>query len=119
MLFGLTGAPATFSQMTADNLGDLIGTLIELLVDDSRMAGDNFHTKLNNLRTLFDRIRAKGLSLSAAKSKFFMTEATFAGARVGPDGIKLDLTVKGTIISLCYWSCHIVTLKLFVLLPLS
>lgn len=28
----------------------------------------------------------------AKKTQFFMTEATFAGARVGPEGIKPDLT---------------------------
>ena len=33
-----------------------------------------------------------GLSLSVAKSKFFVTEATFAGRQAGPDGIKPDLT---------------------------
>jgi transposase InsO family protein len=92
MPFGLTGAPSTFAQMTADTLGDLVGTLFELFVDDGGMAGDVFETKLANLRTFFNRVRDKGLSLSAAKSQFFMTEAVFAGARIGPDGIKPDFT---------------------------
>ena len=92
MPFGLTGAPSTFGGMTADALGDLIGILIELFVDDGGLAGDNFETMLANTRTLLQRVSEKGLSLSAAKCKFFMTEATFAGARVGPDGIKPDLT---------------------------
>ena len=92
MPFGLTGAPSTFGQMTADALGDLIGTLLELFVDDGGLAGDDFGTMLANTRQLLQRAREKGLSLSAAKCKFFVTEATFAGARVGPDGIKPDLT---------------------------
>ena len=92
MPFGLTGAPSTFNGMTAKALGDLIGTLLELFVDDGGLAGDDFETMLTNTRQLLQRVRKKGLSLSAAKSKFFMTEATFAGARVGPDGIKPDLT---------------------------
>ena len=92
MPFGLTGAPSMFGGMTADALGDLIGILIELFVDDGGLAGDNFETMLTNMRTLLQRVSEKGLSLSAAKCKFFMTEATFAGARVGPDGIKPDLT---------------------------
>jgi hypothetical protein len=45
-----------------------------------------------NIWTLLTRVRGKGLSLSAAKSSFFMTEAVFAGARVGPTGIKPNLT---------------------------
>jgi len=83
MPFGLTGAPSTFAQMTAKALGDLTGTLIELFVDDGGMAGDEFNTVMDNLRILFLRVREKGLSLSAVKSQFFMSEATFAGGRVG------------------------------------
>ena len=92
MPFGLTGGPSAFGQMTATALGDLIGTLIELFVDDGGQAGDDFNIMLGNTRKLLQRISEKGLSLSAAKSKFFVTEATFAGGRVGPDGIKPDLT---------------------------
>jgi hypothetical protein len=92
MPFGLTGAPSSFGQMTAAALGDLIGILFELFVDDGGLAGDNFETMLGNTRQLLQRISEKGLSLSASKSKFFMTEATFAGGRVGPEGIKPDLT---------------------------
>jgi transposase InsO family protein len=92
MPFGLTGAPSTFAELTAQTLGDLVGTLLELFVDDGGMAGDDFHQTLNNIRTLLLRVREKGLSLSATKSSFFMTEAVFAGARVGPAGIRPDLT---------------------------
>ena len=92
MPFGLTGGPSTFGGMTADALGDLIGILIELFVDDGGMAGDDFKIMLANTIRLLLRIRETGLSLSASKSKFFVTEAKFAGGRVGPDGIKPDLT---------------------------
>jgi RNase H-like domain found in reverse transcriptase/Reverse transcriptase (RNA-dependent DNA polymerase) len=92
MPFGLTGAPSTFAEMTAQALGDLVGILFELFVDDGGMAGDDFTETLTNIRTLLTRVREKGLSLSATKSSFFMTEAVFAGGRVGPTGIKPDLT---------------------------
>jgi hypothetical protein len=92
MPFRLTGAPSTFAEMTAQALGDLVGILFELFVDNGGMARDNFPETLTNIRTLLTRVREKGLSLSATKSKFFMTEATFTGARVGPTGIKPDLT---------------------------
>jgi hypothetical protein len=92
MPFGLTGAPSTFAKMMATALGDLVGTLFKLFVDDGGMAGDNFETAIADIRTLLTRIQEKGLSLSAAKSNFFATEAVFAGARVGPGGIKPDLT---------------------------
>ena len=73
-------------------LGDFIGTLIKLFVDDGGLAGDNFEMMLGNTRRLLQQISETRLSLSATKSKFFMTEATFAGGRVGPNGIKPDLT---------------------------
>ena len=78
--------------MTANVLGDFIGTLIELFVDDGGLPGDEFKTMLANMRKLLQHISETGLSLSATKSKFFMMEATFAGGRVVPDGIKPDLT---------------------------
>ena len=91
MPFGLTGAPSTFGGMTADALGDLIGILFELFVNDGGLARDNFEIMLANTRQLLQQISEKGLSLSATKSKFFIMEATFAGGRVGPEGIKPDL----------------------------
>ena len=92
MPFGLMGAPSTFAEMTVNTLGDLVGTLFELFVDDGSMARDIFETALMNIWTLFVCIQEKNLSLSAAKSSFFMTESTFAGAQVRLSGIKSDLT---------------------------
>ena len=92
MPFGLTGAPSTFGGMTARALGDLTEIPFDLFMDDGGMAGDNFKTMLENTGRLLQRIVETGLSLSAAKSKFFVTEATFTGGRVGPEGIKPNLT---------------------------
>lgn len=92
MPFGLTGTPSMFGEMTAKTLGNLVGTLFELFVDDGAMAGDNFDVLLGDLRVLLMRVWEKGLSLSASKSCFFITEAVFAGVRVGPSGIHLNLS---------------------------
>jgi hypothetical protein len=92
MPFGLTGAPSTFANMTADALGDLVGILFELFVDDGGMAGDDFETMLTDTVTLLTRVREKNLSLSASKSGFFLSDAVFAGGRVGKDGIYPDLS---------------------------
>lgn len=92
MPFGLTGAPSTFAKLTADHLHDLLsdGTM-ELFVDDGATAGDDFDALLARLRWIFVRVRERGLSLSAAKSEFFVTETVFAGATVGPKGVTPDL----------------------------
>lgn len=91
MPFGLMGAPSCFAKMTADALGDMVGRLIELFVDDGGMAGSDFRTKLTNLTTFFERCRATGLSLSAQKTEQFVSEAIFAGERVVLEGVRGDL----------------------------
>ena len=93
MPFGLTGAPTTFAHVTAEKLGDILPKLnIELLIDDGGMAGDCFEDLLNSTRRFFMRVRETQLSLSAKKSKFFMTEIVFAGSIIGPNSIKPDAT---------------------------
>jgi hypothetical protein len=84
MPMGLTGAPSTFGMTTGGALGDLVGTKIQLFVDDGGMAGDVLEDKMADLRMVFERVRKHKLSLSAQKMQFFMTEAMFAGNRVGP-----------------------------------
>ena len=93
MPFGLTGAPSTFAHMTATHLHDLLtDEVMELFVDDGGAAADSFDDMVAKLRRILTRVRERKLSLSAAKSQFFMTEAVFAGGRVGPKGVLPDLT---------------------------
>ena len=81
MPFGLTGALATFGNVTANKLRDLPAPLgIELLVDNGSIAGDEFDTMLDCTRQLFTQVQKTGLSLSTKKSEFFMTEMIFAGS---------------------------------------
>jgi hypothetical protein len=48
MPFRLTGAPSTFSEMTAQALGNLVSILFELFIDDGGMAGDDFPETLGH-----------------------------------------------------------------------
>jgi hypothetical protein len=92
MPFRLTGAPSSFGNMTANNLSDLlVEEVMELFVDDGGSAADTFEEMMDKLIRIFNRIRERGLSLSASKSEFFMTEMVFAGATVGPKGVQPDL----------------------------
>ena len=92
MPFGLTGAPTCFNDMTAREMGDLKDKLFQLFVNDSGMASDEFNQHITDFCTLLNRVRDRKLSLSTSKTELFMTEAVFARATVGPDGIKPDLT---------------------------
>ncbi|QRV83692.1 Retrovirus-related Pol polyprotein from transposon [Ceratobasidium sp. AG-Ba] len=91
MPFGLTGAPTTFCEMVAAAFHDLIGNVLEVWMDDVATACNDFNACLTNMRLIFAKCRAHGLSLSPAKTVLFMTEARFAGARCSSDGVRPDL----------------------------
>jgi hypothetical protein len=92
MPMGLTGAPSTFADMTATHLHDLTAdTTMELFVDDGGCAADTFDEMLTKLEHIFEHCRERKLSLSPTKCRLFMTETTFAGATVGPQGVQPDL----------------------------
>ena len=92
MPFGLTGAPSTFANMTAQHLYDLIvEEIMELFVDDGGAGVDTFEEMMSKLMKIFTRIRETNLSLSASKCEFFMSQIVFAGASVGQKGVQPDL----------------------------
>jgi hypothetical protein len=68
-------------------------------MDDIYLPGDDFDTKLTNLRKLFTHCRDKGLSLSPSKTKLFFTDVLFAGTMVGPDGIKPNLDKVSAVVN--------------------
>jgi hypothetical protein len=91
MPFGLTDAPTEYGAMCASKLHDLlVAAVMELFVDDGGTAADTFEGMMDKLTIIFDRFREAKLSLSARKTKLFMTEAVFAGATVGPKGVAPD-----------------------------
>ncbi|QRV78793.1 Retrovirus-related Pol polyprotein from transposon opus [Ceratobasidium sp. AG-Ba] len=92
MPFGLTGAPTTFCEVISAAMHDLIGTELEVWMDDVAAPSDDFDVGLGSLRTIFLKCRTHGLSLSPAKTVLFMTEARFAGARCSKEGVRPDLS---------------------------
>jgi hypothetical protein len=91
MPFSLTGAPSTFNNMTETQLYDLL--------DDGGTAENTFKEMMNKLTQIFTRICEVGLSLSASKCEFFMSQIVFAGASVGQKGVQLDLKKLTAIIN--------------------
>jgi transposase InsO family protein len=99
MPFGLTGAPSTFAEVTANHLGDMIAAEeMELFVDDGGQAGDEFEEMMRRLKKLLQRVRERKLSLSAKKTKLFQPEAVFAGATVSRKGVTPDTTKLTTVV---------------------
>jgi hypothetical protein len=73
------------------SITDMIGWELVNWIDNICMPGDVFEIKLLNLHCFFERCCSKSLSLSPSKTKLFLTEALFAGAVIGPQGIKPNL----------------------------
>jgi hypothetical protein len=93
MPFGVTGGPSEFGHVTGKRFYDLIAeSILELFVDDGGMASDSFDEGIKKLRALLNRVRREKMSLSPSKLRLFMTEAVFAGAQVGPQGVSPDST---------------------------
>jgi hypothetical protein len=91
MPFGVTGGPSEFRHVTAVRFHDLIAkSLLELFVNDGGMASNSFEEGINKLRILLERVRREKMSLSPSKLRLFMSEAVFAGAQVGPNGVSPD-----------------------------
>jgi hypothetical protein len=99
MPFGLTGAPATFGELIAIALNDMIGKELVNWMDDICLPGDDFTMKLGNLRKFFTRCRDKTLSLSPSKTKLFFTEVPFAGVMVGPSSTKPNLNKVAAVVN--------------------
>jgi Reverse transcriptase (RNA-dependent DNA polymerase) len=100
MPFGVTGGPSEIAHVTGERFYDLIAkAVLELFVDDGGITADSFDKGIDKLRTLLDRVRRKKMSLSPSKLKLFMTEAVFAGAQVGPQGVSPDSTKLTAIVN--------------------
>ena len=100
MPFGITGGPSEFGDLTAQRVHDLIAEeIIELFVDDGGSASNTFEEGLSRLRIILERVRREKLSLAPSKLKLFMTEAVFAGATVGPNGVSPDSAKLTAIVS--------------------
>ena len=91
MPFGLTGVLATFCEMVAITLEDMIGCKLVNWMGDICLPGDDFETKMTNLHRFFTHCCDWGLSLSPSKTKLFFTDVLFSGTIIGPDGIKPNL----------------------------
>ncbi|KIJ66666.1 hypothetical protein HYDPIDRAFT_85242, partial [Hydnomerulius pinastri MD-312] len=72
---------------------------LELFVDNGGTAANTFEEMIAKLTRIFHRCREHRLSISPTKSRFFMTETVFAGATVGPNGVKPDLAKLTAIVN--------------------
>ena len=92
MPFGLCNAPATFERLMDKILHGYLWERCMCYLDDIIIYGHTFPQALENLRAVFERIRASGLKLQPKKCELFRTELLYLGFVVNGDGVKPDPT---------------------------
>jgi hypothetical protein len=100
MPFGVTGGPSEFGNLTTQRIHDLITDgIIKMFVDNGGSAANTFEQGLANLQLILKRVHHEKLSLALSKLMLFMTEAMFAGAVIGPNGVSPDSTKLTAIVN--------------------
>jgi hypothetical protein len=89
-LQGQTDAVFLFQNGMSEVLGNLLEYCVLLWVDDVFQYASCFNDLLTNLRTLFSRVKAKGVTLNSLKSTLCSISVTWCGRKVDSQGLKLD-----------------------------
>ena len=102
MSFGLCNAPGTFQRLVMSIFSDMIGTCIEVFMDDFTVHGDSFDSCLDNLDKVLARCIEKNLVLNYEKCHFMVSHGVVLGHIVSAEGIKVDKAKIDIISSLPY-----------------
>jgi hypothetical protein len=90
---GITGAPTMFCEALTMRLYDfLVSYTMELFMDDGGCSTNTFEDMMNTLEAIFKCFKECKFSIAPSKTRLFITETKFAGATVGPSGVKPDLS---------------------------
>ena len=90
MPFGLCNAPATFERLMERVLNGLLWDRCMCYLDDIIVYGTTFQMALENLKTVFDRVRKHGLRLQPKKCDLFKKEVLYLGFFVNEQGVRPD-----------------------------
>ena len=67
MPFGLCNAPTTFQRCMTSIFSDMVGSFLDVFMDDFSILGDSFDECLKNLSMVLERCQEKNLVLSWEK----------------------------------------------------
>ncbi|KAM2987081.1 hypothetical protein FF2_007279 [Malus domestica] len=90
MPFGLKNASATYQQAMNTIFHDLIGTIVEVYIDDVVIKSKRQQTHLDDLRQAFLHMRQHNLKMNPAKCAFGVSAGNFLGFLVHHRGIEVD-----------------------------
>lgn len=92
MPFGLKNAPATFQRAMNYILGDYIGHICYVYLDDVIIVGYNLKNHLENIEKVLKRLSDFNLKIQLDKCEFLKRETEFLGHIITSNGIKPDPT---------------------------
>lgn len=99
MPMGLTNACATFQRLMNHVLGDLIGNICAVYLDDIIIYSDNIEEHFKHIQMVCDRLRQHNLKISLKKCKFFQTRIEYLShiiedAKIMPNLKKVEAITK-------------------------
>ena len=90
MPFGLCNAPATFQRLMDLVLAGLQWSHCLVYLDDVIVLGKSFSDHLQNLQTVFARLRQAGLKLKPTKCSLLQQKVQYLGHIVSRSGVAVD-----------------------------
>ena len=90
MPFGLHSAPATFQRLMDRILGPELEPFCFAYLDDIIILGETYEDHENNLRQVFQRLRAANLKVNPEKCQFGRKSLKYLGHLITSDGIGTD-----------------------------
>ncbi|CAK1603215.1 unnamed protein product [Parnassius mnemosyne] len=88
MPFGLKNAPATFQRLMNTALTGLQGIRCFVYLDDIVIYSHDLNSHIDNLSSVFHRLRNYNLKLQPDKCEFLRREVAYLGHQITKDGVK-------------------------------
>ncbi|SGY38977.1 BQ5605_C003g02116 [Microbotryum silenes-dioicae] len=90
MPMGLCNAPATHQRRVNEALGELIGKVCFVYLDDITIFADTLEEHERRVRLVLDALRKADLYVSPKKTELFAAECFFLGHQITREGISVD-----------------------------
>ena len=90
MPFGLKNAPATFQRYMNDIFRDLLDVSVIVYLDDILIYSKNREEHTKHVKEVLHRIQENNLFLKLSKCSFYVTEVTYIGIVITPEGVSME-----------------------------
>ena len=92
MPFGLCNAPSTFQRLINNVLEGLIPSKCIGYIDDILVLGSSFEEHIQNLKTVFERLRVANLKLKPSKCRLAQSKVSYLGHTISAEGVSTELS---------------------------